>query len=178
MLNVDATAAYRDDERWGFHLANEMARRLRASFGADEVTRMLERAAVFAPPEGLHFVYEENVRLFAGRRGRGPLHVAWDTSPLIDYFTCGHRLWADDNVVNLVSGEDYATDLESLQLVLALWAVRDIRFIMLAASVDDAKKTCPRSVVGSGCLPSRSSPPRYTSWDGGTWRSAPPAKCC
>ncbi|MGC4821768.1 hypothetical protein [Micromonospora sp. DT63] len=152
LLYVDTTAAYRDDETWGFHLANEMTRRLRVSFGADEVTRMLEQAALFAPPEGPHFVYEENVRLFAGRRGRGPLHVALDTNLLIDYFTYGHRIWTGDSVVDLVSSEDYSTDLESLQLVLALWAVRDIRFIMLAASVDDAKKTLSQERRGQRLL--------------------------
>lgn len=140
MLYVDSTAMYRDHEWWGFHLANEVAQRIRVSLGTEEVQQTLARAELSPPPEGPHFVYEENRRLFAGRWGRGPLHVAWDTNLLVDYFQYGHRMWTGDSVVDLVSDEEYATDLESLQLILGLWAVRDLRFIMLEASIDDAKK--------------------------------------
>jgi hypothetical protein len=89
------------------------------------------------PPEGPHFVYDGAQHLFLGRRGRGPLSVAWDTNLLIDYFTYGSLLWKGESIP--VDG-DYGAELEGLQLILGLWVMRDIRFVILPDTIDDAKK--------------------------------------
>lgn len=96
----------------------------------------VEGLAVGRTPEGPYFVYGESRHLFLGRRGRGPLHVAWDTNLLIDYFEHGERLWANDSLPARVAGE-YGEELEALQLIISLWVVRDIRFHILESSIDD-----------------------------------------
>lgn len=100
-----------------------------------ELSRGLRRE--FAPPsgtpvaEGPHFVYQDNPRLFLGRRGRGPLRVAWDTNLLIDYFEHGRALWENKSLPELVPGT-YGEELEGLQIVMAVWILRDIRFYATA----------------------------------------------
>jgi hypothetical protein len=99
----------------------------------------------FTPPpempifEGPHFVYEQNPRLFLGRRGRGPLRVAWDTNLLIDYFQQSCALWAGDCLPDIVPGE-YGEELEGLQVVMAMWVLRDIRFYVPKLALRDARE--------------------------------------
>jgi hypothetical protein len=99
----------------------------------------------FAPPaempviEGPHFVYEQNLDLFLGRRGRGPLRVAWDTNLLIDYFEHSRALWDGDPLPDIVPG-DYGEQLEALQVVMAMWVLRDIRFYIPRRTLRDAKR--------------------------------------
>ena len=113
----------------GPRLAAAMAHRLRMgelSFRADFV------------PEGPYFVYEMGPDLFLGRHGRGPLRIAWDTNLLIDYFTYGRLLWEGDSLLARLPGP-YGEELEGLQLLISLWALRDIRFYLLPRTLKDAK---------------------------------------
>lgn len=98
----------------------------------------------FAPPqgaplvEGPHFAYADNPALFLGRRGRGPLRVAWDTNLLIDYFEYGRELWEGQSLPALVPL--YGEELEALQIIMAVWILRDIRFHILTATLSDARQ--------------------------------------
>jgi len=89
--------------------------------------------------EGPHFVFEQSPRLFLGRRGRGPLRIAWDTNLLIDYFQYGRALWDGGALPDTVSDE-YGEELEGLQLIVALWVMRDIRFYVPLSALQDGKK--------------------------------------
>jgi hypothetical protein len=89
--------------------------------------------------EGPHFVFEQNSRLFLGRRGRGPLRIAWDTNLLIDYFEYGRALW-DGAALPEVVPDDYGEELEGLQLVVTLWILRDIRFYLPHRTLQDARR--------------------------------------
>jgi hypothetical protein len=90
-------------------------------------------------PEGPHFVYEHNPTLFLGRHGCGPLRIAWDTNLLIDYFEHGRALWDGAALPDAV-GADYGEELEGLQLVVAVWVLRDIRFIIPHRALSDGKR--------------------------------------
>lgn len=114
----------------GPRLATEMSRLLRAEFG---------REPDEAVPEGPHFVYDQNPTLFLGRRGRGPLRIAWDTNLLIDYFEHGRALW-DGVVLPDAVGAEYGEELEGLQLVVAVWVLRDIRFVIPKRALSDGKR--------------------------------------
>ena len=113
----------------GHHLATTISGRLR-----DDVVPPPR----IRPFEGPHFVYADNPRLFLGRRGRGPLRVAWDTNLLIDYFEHGRDLWEGECLPDVVPGA-YGEELEGLQIVMAIWILRDIRFYILDATSRDAK---------------------------------------
>lgn len=89
-------------------------------------------------PEGPYFVYDRGPQLFLGRCGRGPLHVAWDTNLLIDYFEHGRALWEGDCLPELAAAE-VGEELEALQLIISLWVFRDIRFHILRRVLRDAK---------------------------------------
>lgn len=89
--------------------------------------------------EGPHFLFEQNPELFLGRRGRGPLRIAWDTNLLIDYFEHGQALWDGEALPELVPA-DYGEELEGLQLVVTLWVMRDIRFYLPHRTLQDARK--------------------------------------
>ena len=88
---------------------------------------------------GPDFDYRESSLMFAGRVGRGPLRVAMDTNLLIDYFEHGHAMWAGESVAKAHVGE-YGEHLEALQLILAVWVLRDIEFVMLKESLRDSKR--------------------------------------
>ena len=87
---------------------------------------------------GPDFEYRESTIMFAGRAGRGPLRIALDTNLLIDYFEHGHAMWMGASAVESHAGE-YAEHLEALQLILAVWVLRDIEFVMLKESLRDSK---------------------------------------
>jgi hypothetical protein len=89
-------------------------------------------------PVGPDFSYDACPRIFRGRRGRGPLHIVWDTNLLIDYFKYGRVLWESQPLPDEV--ESYADELEALQLVIALWVIRDLRFHILMRVLMDAKR--------------------------------------
>ncbi|MEU4570894.1 hypothetical protein [Nonomuraea sp. NPDC023979] len=139
IVYFDLTAEYSSLEAWGMHLFNSMAARFRAAL------REMERGAsgplpsIGMIPEGPHFVYESAPWLFHTRQGRGPLFIVWDTNILIDYFKYGRALWEGDGLP-AQAGSDYAAELEGLQLLLALWVLRDIRFIVLPGTIKDAKR--------------------------------------
>ncbi|MFJ2551541.1 hypothetical protein [Microbacterium sp. NPDC087591] len=88
---------------------------------------------------GPDFEYRTSPRLFAGRVGRGALRIAMDTNLLIDYFEHGHSMWMGESVTKLHTGE-YGEHLEALQLILAVWVLRDIEFVMLKESLRDSKR--------------------------------------
>ncbi len=119
----------RTAEQWGVRLIEHSIRRLTLAGPLPPVQRRIE---------GPHFVYEEGPDLFLGRRGRGPLLLAWDTNLLIDYFDHGAALWHGDDLPE-ATGE-YGLQLEALQLVMALWVLRDVRIVLLPASISDARK--------------------------------------
>jgi hypothetical protein len=140
--NVDPPAAHPEPEFAAFLIPDPagflIGRRL-----ATSMSRLLRDE--FAPPadmhvvEGPHFVYEQNIGLFLGRRGRGPLRVAWDTNLLIDYFEHSCALWDGHPLPDIVSG-DYGEELEALQVVMAMWVLRDIRFYIPTRALRDAKR--------------------------------------
>src|SRR5207248_614419 len=101
----------------------------------------------FPVVEGPHFVYAQGQRLFLGRRGRGPLRIAWDTNLLIDYFQHGRALWNGDCMTDLVPGVR-GEELEGLQIVMATWVIRDIRFYIPRRVLRDAKKQLTRRQLG------------------------------
>jgi hypothetical protein len=80
--------------------------------------------------------------LFFGRRGSGPLIVVWDTNLLIDYFDHGRALWAGDSLPEILPSEQ-GEQLEALQLVMALWVLRDIRFRLLPGLMSDSRRALP-----------------------------------
>ncbi|WP_405147670.1 hypothetical protein OG589_08455 [Sphaerisporangium sp. NBC_01403] len=139
ILYVDLTADYSSLEDWGLHLFNTMAARFRAALFELEKNDPRPLRSSIAIPEGPHFVYETTPRLFHTRSGRGPLFIAWDTNILIDYFKYGQALWEGGSLPDFADG-DYAGELEGLQMLIALWVLRDIRFVVLPASIKDAKK--------------------------------------
>ena len=118
----------RSIEEWGVRLVEESIRRLALGGPFPAVERHVE---------GPHFVYEEGPELFLGRRGRGPLLLAWDTNLLIDYFEHGAALWQGQDLPD--AAEEYGLQLEALQLVMALWVLRDIRIVLLPATASDAR---------------------------------------
>lgn len=77
--------------------------------------------------------------LFGARNGRGPLRIALDTNVLIDYFEHGNAMWTGEP---LTEGRDdeYSEHLEALQLILAVWVLRDIELVMLKKSLRDSKR--------------------------------------
>lgn len=88
---------------------------------------------------GPDFDYRASSTLFAGRIGRGALRIALDTNLLIDYFEHGHSMWRGEAMAQLHGGE-YGEHLEALQLILAVWVLRDIEFVMLKESLRDSKR--------------------------------------
>lgn len=115
----------------GVQLASSSSGRLRTSG--------LSLPRPVPPPEGPSFRYETAPSLFLGRRGLGPLRVAWDTNLLIDYFELGRHLWEGWSLPETVPGE-HGEELEGLQMVLSLWVLRDIRFHIPPGVLDDSKR--------------------------------------
>lgn len=115
----------------GVWLANDTIGRIRA--GGLRLTREV------SPPEGPHFRYDDGPSLFLGRVGRGPLHVAWDTNLLIDYFEYGTQLWDGEPLPEVMPTEQ-GEELEGLQVLVSLWVLRDIRFHILPGVIDDSER--------------------------------------
>jgi len=118
-------------EAQGIVLANDSVARLRASG--------LSVPLLGPVPEGPHFFYEDGPELFLRRRGRGALHVTWDTNLLIDYFQFGGALWRGDSLADLIPNE-HGLELEALQLIVSLWVLRDIRFHISPQVIVDSKR--------------------------------------
>jgi hypothetical protein len=118
----------RSPEDWGVRLVEDAVRRLRGS-GETWSTAM--------HIEGPHFEYGLGVDLFLGRRGDGPLLLAWDTNLLIDYFDHGADLWLGNELPS--NAEGYGLELEAVQIVMALWVARDVRIMLLPATLSDAR---------------------------------------
>lgn len=117
-------------EAFGVQLLNQVSALLRTVI--DEVPE------VWPAPIGPDFDYDRHPSLFHGRRGRGPLHMVWDTNLLIDYFENGHALWSRGGWSSRAA--TYEDELEALQFIVALWVIRDIRFHVLPRVVTDAKR--------------------------------------
>lgn len=118
-------------ERYGIRLVNATIRRLRAQIASP--------FGGLPPVEGPQFVYEQGPQVFLGRRGRGALHIAWDTNLLIDYFEHGRALWEGESLPELLPGE-HGEQLEALQIIVTLWVLRDIRFHILPRTITDSKR--------------------------------------
>lgn len=130
MTILYADLAWCEHEQWGVQLFGRIAALVREL----DFTEVLD-----APPPGPHFDYNRSAGLFLGRRGVGPLSVAWDTNLLIDYFNHGQSLWDATSMPDLVDGE-HGEDLEALQVIMALWVVRDIRFHIAPSVIHDSKR--------------------------------------
>lgn len=118
----------RSAEQWGVRLVEDSVRRLARSGPLPQIERRVE---------GPHFV-SRRARLVSGSPWRGPLLLAWDTNLLIDYFEYGAALWQGDELPDAT--DEYGLQLEALQLVMGLWVMRDIRIVVLPASVSDARE--------------------------------------
>jgi hypothetical protein len=137
-------------EPWAVHMANHVARRLRYVLDGGYTARRVRDGV---PTPGPDFLYSTHPRLFSGRLGAGPLRVAWDTNLLSDYFEYGARLWTGATAADLIpAGTDiqnqrrvkYALDWERLQHIVGLWTLRDIRFMIMPATLADAKPASGR----------------------------------
>lgn len=137
ILYVDASGGDQWLEDWGVHLVNVMSAQLRDALGSQFLLDQIINEEAF-PFEGPEFVYDVAPKLFLGRKGRGPLFLAWDTNLLIDYFQFGAELW-QGSLPDSIDAE-YQAELQGLQLLLSLWVMRDIRMVMLPGSINDAKK--------------------------------------
>jgi len=93
-------------------------------------------------PVGPGFAYEGCPDLFASRRGYGPLDVVLDTNLLIDYFQHGRALWEGQSLVGELG--EYGEELEALQVVVAMWVIRELRFHVLPRVLVDAKRKLSR----------------------------------
>lgn len=127
---------------WGLHLFDVMAARLRSAWRDVETEAPDYRTGPV--PAGPDFVYESAPGLFHSRMGRGPLFIAWDTNLLVDYFQFGRKLWEGGHLPDGLD-EEHGSELEGLQLLIALWVLRDIRFMILPGTVTDAKKKLSQS---------------------------------
>jgi hypothetical protein len=116
-------------EAYGVRLLNRVSRHLRESLEPPELA--------FAPV-GPGFDYAACPDLFAGRDGYGPLEVVLDTNLLIDYFQHGRALWQGESLVGELGG--YGEELEALQLIVAVWVIRELRFHVLPRVLVDAKR--------------------------------------
>ncbi len=119
------------DEREGIGLAllQKIAAIFRSEFG--DIPRLEP------PPLGPQFDYSRSRELFGTRPGAGPLHIAWDTNLLVDYFDFGRALWEFDRLPAEAHDRD---ELEALQFVMAVWVIRDVRFHILPRFLEDARK--------------------------------------
>lgn len=138
---IDGMAEHRRLEDYGIELLRTVHVRLREGLASLDENWFQTLCA--ASPMGPEFDFATSRDIFGGRLGSGPLYVAWDTNLLIDYFKHGSAMWrgapfADD------SDEELLGELECLQLITALWVIRDIRFVMLREVIDDAKKRLSR----------------------------------
>ncbi len=125
-------------EAYGIRLLNWVSALLRA---AD-----LDAPSLPFVPVGPDFDYEACPQLFRGRRGCGPLHVVWDTNLLIDYFEHGRALWEDESLPDGMG--DYGDELEALQLIFAVWVIRDLRFHIVPRALVDAKRKLGKRRLG------------------------------
>ena len=126
----------------GLHLFNIMAAQLRSAWR--DLETEVPRYRTGPVPAGPDFAYESAPGLFHGRVGRGPLFIAWDTNLLLDYFQFGRKLWEGGHLPDGLD-EEHGSELEGLQLLVALWVLRDIRFMILPGTVTDAKKKLSQS---------------------------------
>jgi hypothetical protein len=116
-------------EEYGVRLLNRVSKQLREALEPPELTFM---------PVGPGFDYAGCPDLFAGRRGYGPLEIVWDTNLLIDYFQHGRALWRGESLVGELG--EYGEELEALQLIVAIWVIRELRFRVLPRVLVDAKR--------------------------------------
>lgn len=86
-----------------------------------------------------HFAYGDIPDIFLGRRGRGPMRIAWDTNILLDYLQHGFNMW--DGLELPVKEGKYRADLEALDALLNLSILLDIRFFLFDRALVDAKKS-------------------------------------
>ena len=128
ILRIPPDDSFEASEAWGVHLLSVMTHRFRS----------LKLEQIYVP--GPSFQYERSPGLFAGRMGRGPLRLAWDTNILVDYFEHGAHLWRGEPMADLVTGE-YGEELDALQILLALYVVRDIEIEILRRTVSDFKSS-------------------------------------
>ncbi len=124
-------------EAYGVRLLNQVSARLRQAF---------DPSALPFAPIGPDFDYASCPSLFGARRGRGPLEVVWDTNLLIDYFEQGRALWEGEQLTEGMG--DYGNELEALQLIVAVWVIRDLRFRIPSRVLVDARNKLSAQRLG------------------------------
>ncbi|MDQ3533455.1 MAG: hypothetical protein M3456_14015 [Actinomycetota bacterium] len=95
--------------------------------------------------EGGCFDYGGAPPIFLGRKGRGPLRIAWGTNILIDWRHFGEILRSDDN--GLPDGLDsgHEEDLVALGSIMGfIWMIRDIRIRCFLNQRDDFRRVTDR----------------------------------
>ena len=95
-------------------------------------------AAADATYEGGGFQYENCPEIFLGRRGYGPLRIAWDSNILIDYAQYGSLMWEEDKFDPPVTERRCRGELLALCELMNMWMSRDIRIRMPARQKIDA----------------------------------------
>ena len=75
----------------------------------------------------------------SGKKRAGASFHSLGHEPALDYFNFGSSLWQGRDLPDEL-GEEYTGELEGLQFLVALWVLRDIRFVILPATVTDAKR--------------------------------------
>jgi len=129
MVGTSPSSRHEHQHR-GIGLLNHMVSQLRrAGISSGKIQRITA---------GPHFEYADGVELFLGRRGRGSLHIAWDTNLLIDYFDFGEALWHQDSLADVAPGAR-GEQLEALQVIVSVWIVRNIQFHLLNEVLSDAR---------------------------------------
>ncbi len=132
-------------EPYAQRMAQHVAYRLRYVLDGGYRPRYLREGM---PTPGPGFRYSISREMFCGRTGSGPLRIALDTNLLSDYFTHGAKLWTGATAHDLLPPSanildekqiKYPLNLEFLQHVVALWTLRDIRLVILPATLRDAK---------------------------------------
>lgn len=91
--------------------------------------------------EGGCFDYGRAPSIFLGRRGWGPLRVAWDTNILIDWRDFGSILLEDDAALRPGLDAKHSEDLVALGAIMNLiWMTRDIRIRPLSKQRCDFRR--------------------------------------
>jgi hypothetical protein len=94
----------------------------------------------YVAPEGGGFQYGECPKIFLGRKGYGPLRVAWDTNILIDYTEYGELMFGDEDFDPPITEAKYRAELMTLSDFMNLWLIRDIRIRIPLRQIGDAKR--------------------------------------
>jgi hypothetical protein len=115
----------------------------------DVPTRLLTTAGPrfhprsLAPAElddGGCFDYCGSPAIFLGRKGLGPLRIAWDTSVLVDWVDHGAELVKLDPSLEGIANGGEREEVRALGALMDLWYTRDIRIRWLPGHTRDFRR--------------------------------------